>query len=362
MAKIEKTDSGNYTTRVYIGRDKNKKQLFEYITLPTAKECRNAVREIQNQLAEKTHLAKSNMKASAAFDEWFKKNEPRLSVTTIRVYKMYINRYKEFFQNKKLGSILADDIEDFLNILRSGGEIGELKIKKQSGTSLLKQYCILNEILEEYLKRKNPCYDVKAPKKSKSKRTILTLKQFSLIKTKIKGTKEEIPIYLAACCGMRLGEVFGLQWGNINFDEGTIQITQNMVKAGPHEYIIKSPKSISGVREVIAPIEVLKLLKKEKAKITLLEGIPKPDRFVVQGDRPDNLSKRYETLIKNLGLPHTRFHDLRHYRATRMLATGIPDIMISQQLGHADVAQTKQYQHVTQDIVNDVKDKIKTLQ
>ncbi len=44
-----------------------------------------------------------------------------------------------------------------------------------------------------------------------------------------------------------------------------------------------------------------------------------------------------------------------------MLKVGIPDILISQQLGHADVAQTKQYQHVTEDIVDSVKNTIKKL-
>jgi integrase len=363
VAKIVKTKAGTYTTRVFTGRNNDGKQLFEYVTMPTWHECRDTAREIEQQVRDKTYSSKGGMRATAAIDKWYELNEARLSPTTIRVYKTYLDRFKTYFGNLKLSKISDYQVREFINLLRVGGKLGGKTIKKQSETTLLKQYSVLNEILEEYLKTKNPCREVKAPEKDKTPRNILTVKQFSIVRNEIKGKKDEIPILLAALCGMRLGEIFGLTWGNIIFDTGIIRVTQSMVKTGPQRYIIKAPKSHSGIRDIISNDEVLQLLKSLKAKITSGSGIPQMDKLIFgDDDKPDRLSKRYETIIKNLGFAHTRFHDLRHYRATRMLAAGIPDIFASNQLGHYDVSMTKQYQHNTDDIVSAVKDKLKKLQ
>lgn len=361
MAKITRTSAGTYTTRVYLGRDANGKQLFEYITRSTYKECRNAARKAEQKIADGKYSTYENMKAETAFDKWIELNEDRLSPTTVRVYYIYIERFKAHFTGAKLGRITNIHVQEFLKLLKSGGKLGDKKIKKQSNTSLLKQYCVLNNIFEEFLKDKNPCREVKAPIKDESERTILTEKQFKKVRKHIKGTREEVPIILAASCGMRLGEIFGLRWKDVDFKNGIIGVRQNMVKAGAGEYIIKSPKSKKGVRDIIASREAIKVLKEYQKKIASENGIVGSGELIIQNDRPDNCSKRYETLIKNLGLPKTRFHDLRHYRATRMLAAGIPDILASQQLGHYDVSMTKQYQHPTEDIVAPVKNLIKNL-
>jgi integrase len=51
-------------------------------------------------------------------------------------------------------------------------------------------------------------------------------------------------------------------------------------------------------------------------------------------------------MLKNAGLPHTRFHDLRHFNATMMLKKGITDKEAAERLGHSDINMTKKYQHV----------------
>lgn len=249
----------------------------------------------------------------------------------------------------------TEHIQDFLNILRTGGKIGKEKIRKQTGTTILKQYCVLNEILEEHLKNRNPCRDVKAPAKNKPDVTILTQKQFKKVREYIRGTRDEIPVMLAASCGMRLSEIFGLQWENIDFENGLVKVRFALVKASKGEYVLKSPKSASGIRDIIASDEIMLLLKKHKKATSAIAGP------VICSELPDLCSKRYETIIKKLDLPKTRFHDLRHYRATRMLAEGIPDILTSQQLGHSDVSMTKRYQHNTADIIQIATEKIKKL-
>lgn len=361
MRKIEKTAAGTYKTSVFTGRNALGKQMFEHVTRPTWHECRNVALEIEKQVKDKTYSSKSGMKASAAFDEWWKLNEERLSPTTRRMYKVYIKRFKAAMGHYKLNRITDTIVETFLNTLRTGGNLGEEIIKKQSETTILKQYSVLNLILGKYLKTQNPCIEIEAPKKQKSPRTILTKKQFIILRQRVKGSFDEIPILLAAGCGMRLGEIFGLTWGNIDFDNGIIHITQSMVKIGPQQYVIKAPKSNSGIRDIIANDEVLALIKAYKEQISAQTKIPPFNQLLFgENDKPDRLSKRYETIIENLGFAHTRFHDLRHYRATRLLSIA-PDIFVQEQMGHADIATTKAYQHNTDDIVSSVKKKVQKL-
>jgi len=354
-SKIIKNKSSNtFSSRVFVGRDSNGKQLFKYLTKPSEKELRSAIREVEQQIEDGTYQASEGARIGPMIDKWFELNESRLSPTTARVYKFYLHRFKIFFGGMKLSSITSTHVKEFLKILRDGGKLGEKQLRKQSGTSQLKQYCVLNMILEEFLKGKNPCRDVKAPVKDRPEMIILTVNEFKKVKEHVKNTRDELTILLAAACGMRLGEVYGLRWQDIDFKNELIKIRNTMVKVDK-EYIQKKPKSKSGIRDIIAGDEILGLLKRYQKTKGVISGL------VIQDDYPDRCSKRYETVIKKLGLPKTRFHDLRHYRATRMLAAGIPDILTSQQLGHSDVSMTKRYQHNTADIISNSKSKIKKL-
>lgn len=357
MASIRKLPNGTFQATVYVGRDLKGKMIRKYITGDKEKEVRAAARNLETEIAEKKYTSLGTMRASSAFDKWIDLNEHRLSPTTLRPYKIYINLFKTYFGNMKLEQITSIHIQEFLNTLRKGGTIGNIKVKKQSETTILKEFCVLKEILNEYLKSKNPCKDVKPPTKNKKIPTLLTKKQFQKLKEYVRGTNEEIPILLAALCGLRLGEVFGLRWEDIDFENGIIKVRQNLVRTGPNSHIIKEPKSKSGIRDVIASEEILKVLEEYRKKKGIIGGL------IIKEDKPENFSRRYERILKKLGLPKSRFHDLRHYRATRMLEAGIPDILASQQLGHSSVSITKEiYQHVTDDIISKSKTKIKKLQ
>jgi len=208
-------------------------------------------------------------------------------------------------------------------------------------------------MLEEVLKYKNPCRDVKAPKKEKYVPQILNESEFNILKEVIKDTPDELPILLASSMGMRLGEIFGLKWTDINFKNGTLRISQTQVKAGPTNYVFKSPKSESGKRDLIVPDYIMVLLKNTSKETT---------EELVFNQKPDNFSRRFERILKANNLPKTRFHDLRHYHATMMLKHGIPDLYASKRLGHSSVSTTKEiYQHITNEMESQVETKLKEI-
>ncbi|HHX69843.1 MAG TPA: site-specific integrase, partial [Gallicola sp.] len=160
MASIRKTKAGTYQATIYVGRDANNKQLFQYVTRAGYHECRAAAREIEQEIEDNKFTNNANIKFSVYADKWFEVNKERLSPTTVRSYKTYMDKYKEYFKDAKLGKITNLHIQSFYNDLKKG-EFG----KKLSNNTILKIHCVLNEILEDALKYKNPARDVKAPKK-----------------------------------------------------------------------------------------------------------------------------------------------------------------------------------------------------
>jgi integrase len=197
------------------------------------------------------------------------------------------------------------------------------------------KYAILNKSLKS-----NPCIGVKIPKDTKKyEYYIYNEDEFNALLDVVTGTKEEIPILLAGLCGLRVSEIMGLTWNDIDFENNIINIRKAYVHVNG-EVIPKTTKTRTSYRSIIAPSYVIERLK-------LYKGVgfvyPKKDGTAENGG---NYTKRFARILKNAGLPHTRFHDLRHFNATMMLKKGISDKEAAERLGHADINMTKKYQHV----------------
>jgi integrase len=147
-------------------------------------------------------------------------------------------------------------------------------------------------------------------------------------------------ILLALATGVRRGELLALRWNNVNFEDKTITIKENMVelKGGIH---FETPKTEASFRN----ISVDDIIMDELARF-------KTDReFVFETSihtpvTPSNLSRGFRSLTKMIGLENIRFHDLRHAHATQLLANGVNIKQVSSRLGHQDIRITLQiYAH-----------------
>lgn len=356
MASIRKLPNGKYQATISFGRTKDNKQIREYITRDTWHECRDDANllELQHNSVSGTM---DNEYADSVIDKWWQLNESRFSPTTIRPYSLYIKRFKAYFGDYKMKKISRVAVEEFIVILRTGGKIKDIQINKQSNTSQRKQITVLKEIFQWAMKSKSPASEIKLPEKNKFIPNILSNDEFNELKEFVKSKRDELPILLAALCGLRLSEIFGLKWSDIDFKNNIIKIRRVMVKDKNGKWIIKNhPKSSSGMRDIICGEEIMNALENYQKSTSTISG------HILRNDTPDAMSQRYKHILKALKLPDSRFHDLRHYRATRMLEAGIPDILASQQLGHSEVSTTKKiYQHITKDMVSAAKNKIRNL-
>lgn len=152
-----------------------------------------------------------------------------------------------------------------------------------------------------------------------------------------------IGILLSGCCGLRIGELCALQWKNINWEEGTIQIRGTMQRIRTFQQedkktkiIISDPKSRSSNREIPVPAYLLDYLKRLKGN---REG------YILAGKKkeylePRTLQYRFKKILEQLGIPYFNFHMLRHIFATNCISRGFDMKTLSELLGHSNITTT----------------------
>lgn len=162
-----------------------------------------------------------------------------------------------------------------------------------------------------------------------------------------------IAYLLAITCGMRKGEILGLQWKDIDFERRTLSVNRSL------SHITKEfhkPKTSSGKRLLVLPDITLMALQEHLQKISeekerYGEGYNDYDLVcpTYNGNPCDfrSLTQLWKKLIKKSEIPDIRFHDLRHTRVTIMLKQSIHPKIVSERLGHKRVGITlKTYSHV----------------
>ncbi len=164
----------------------------------------------------------------------------------------------------------------------------------------------------------------------------------------------EAPAAIAISTGMRRGEILALRWGDLDpgLTVARVRRTLHPTQAGLR---FSKPKTRRSRRAVSLPGMLRPYLERQRSgQETRRRACPRwqdLDLVVDRGDggplNPDTLSSRWRKFLSRHGLPHVRFHDLRHAHATLMLLQGVHPKVVSERLGHASVGTTLDiYSHV----------------
>ena len=154
---------------------------------------------------------------------------------------------------------------------------------------------------------------------------------------------------LAATTGLRRGEVLGLTWRNVDLGASRIAVTQAIIPVnGAVTY--STPKTAKGRRSVALDAFTVNALRAHRVRqleerLVLGLGTPAEDALVftdLDGSplHPDRFSASFDRLVKAAGVPRIRLHDLRHTHATLALQAGVHPKVVSERLGHSNIAIT----------------------
>jgi len=161
----------------------------------------------------------------------------------------------------------------------------------------------------------------------------------------VKGDRLEALYILGLTTGMREGELFGLRWADVNLDAGAV-------------YVVRQLKTRSARRQVllasVAVDALTRHLANQREECRQLgpawdeQGLVFPNTVGRPLHSSNFLQRSFYPLLERAGLPHIRFHDLRHSAATLLLGLGIHPKIVSEMLGHSQIGITLDlYSHVT---------------
>lgn len=331
----------------------------------TEKEARKALIEFLYQQQNEEYVEPSKMSYKDYIHTvWLETKQHELSEQTIQVYRDYLKaRILPEIGTIRLSKLTIHHIQQFINYLNKDG----LKPKTVKKIHEIIRSSLQFAVKHEYI-TKNVATKVTLPIMRKP--TILVWGD-KAIKTFLNVAKHDplsVVFQLAIFSGMRQGEILGLQWKYVNFDEGTVEVCQTLSQRGGH--LIKSVKTDTSRRTIALPQHTMQLLKKNKHKQRLNKlyyGKMYQENDLVCCTKhgtplnPSNVRRTLKRLIKESGVPEITFHALRHTHATWLLHQGVNIKVIQERLGHSNVKITLDiYTHVQKSMQQEAVDKLES--
>ncbi|MHC5229050.1 tyrosine-type recombinase/integrase [Enterococcus sp. LJL99] len=277
--------------------------------------------------------------ASEWFDQWLNVHvATNVKLSTLKSYETKINNHiRPFFKKKLLISITKDDINEFIKYINSQD------YSKNMLNSLLN---ILKNSLNCATKigylTENPSSEVILSNEKRRKIHALSVTDQTRLEFYAFQETDTSAVIIALATGMRIGEICGLKWTDIDFKENIIHIRRSLQRIpGKHEFgrtkvIIDSPKTASSKRDIpLASCFRDYLLEKR-----YLANSP----YVVSSNgnyvEPRTITYRFKKLLIEAELEDINFHVLRHTFATRCVESGVDIASLSKILGHTSVKLT----------------------
>lgn len=219
---------------------------------------------------------------------------------------------------------------------------------------------ILHQSLEAAVRRRriahNVCRDVTLPRVERPEILTLSAEEAQRLLAVAKGHRLEALLTLALTTGMRRGELLALQWKDIDWKGGSLQVRRSVNRYAGQGFKISEPKTKQSRRKIALPVFVLEMLKEHRTRQLeerLQAGPTWEDHNLVFSNvygnflNPSHLGTDFHKLLKKAKLPMVRFHDLRHTAASLLLKMNVSPKMVQEILGHSDIEMTLGiYSHV----------------
>ena len=221
-----------------------------------------------------------------------------------------------------------------------------------SANTIIKHHSNIHKALSTALKHNiipfNPADRVDLPRKTHYQASTYNQDLMKRLLENVKGSLIEAPVTITSYLGLRRSEVLGLKWSAINIEYNTLIIQTTVVRT--KKIITKdTTKNKTSHRTLSLPESLctyLIALKEKQEEDKQLYGNCYNDNDWVCKDEdgtpitPTALSHRYNRLLQATGLPHIRFHDLRHSCASLLLNAGCELYEIKELLGHSQISTT----------------------
>lgn len=334
MATAKKLPSGSWRVNQYIGKDEDGKRIYKSFTADTKKEAEYMAAEFMIDYNLTISVPTKRITVKEAMENMIELKKPTISPSTYR-------NYLQIFNGGYFNMVADKQVQD-LNDKLVQKMINSWVEKDLSPKTIRNLHSMFLSTIKTVDKRLT--FDVRLPQKYQPDIYIPTEEEVRLLIQESKGTLLELPILLAAYMGLRRSEIVALEWKSVDMKKKRLQVNSATVIGADNKTYTKQPKSAAGKRTIDIPSIVFDAMKRHK-KDDAVHVVPLTGAAIFE---------RFRKMQKKLGMKEFRFHDLRHYNASIMLALGIPDKYAMQRIGHASNTILKNvYQHTMEQKQNE---------
>ena len=348
---IYKRKDGRWEGRYIVGRKPTGQTKYASVYGKTYREVKE---KLDRKKGERLRsLPGCTMNVRGIMEIWLSLRSADVKESSYQRYKMLIDKHiLPRLGGIRIGALTVQILSSFVSaLLKEGRTSGKGGLSARTVSDIL---CIFKSALR--LASRNyavdgSLFDVKAPTpRAKAIETFSEDECQLLTKRIMEAPDLSGAAYLLALnCGLRIGEVCGLKWEDIDFSKRELAVKRTVlrIKSGPRTaVVVQTPKTESSARVIPLTAEMLLLL-------SSLKNTRHDDAFIMSGSRttplePRALQYRFRVFLKRNGIKLKNYHTLRHTFATRSIEKGFDAKTLSELLGHKNVKTTLQlYVHPT---------------
>lgn len=361
---------------ILVGKDENGKNVRKQFYGKTQKEVKQKLDEFKSQISLGALPTDDKLTLEQWYYTWL--FDYRKKDLKPKSFEKYEGIYRNYIKDTSIGKIKLKDLrathlQQYYNKLL---DIDKKAISTIKGLNTRLKPCLTEAEKQGYI-QKNYCKMVTLPKENKVKEIkVLTPEQQQSFIAAINGHELEMLFLVALSTGLRLGEILGLKWCDIDFNSGNLTVNRTLQRVteisrdGNREskVIEQLPKTKNSIRTVPIPKNILSKLKdhkleQSKNRLKLGELYFNNDYvfcnnlgYPIDDKRP---ARNLKSILTKINIEPIKFHGLRHTYATRLFEANVPPKTVQVLMGHYDISITLDiYTHVMEDTKLEAVDKL----
>ena len=339
---------------VVVGLTSEGREDRRWVSGQTAEEVRQKLQEIQSAVQSNTLSSNSDHTVESFIKLWLEHKQRFVRAITLHSYRVVLQHHCIPFIGKiKLTKLVASDLDRLYAKLLDRG---------LSTRVVRYTHCLIGGFLKQALRwdilARNVAEAATPPGLKTAQAIIWSVQEALKFLEHAQSDRLNALWYTTLFSGMRRAEVLGLQWVNVNLEQGEILIRSTLVEI-EGKLIMGEPKTRAGRRTIAITPDTVQVLKAHKQRQHLeqknaMEGWEDTGLVFTTSIGtpiyPGNLARAYKALIRKAGVTNIRFHDLRHTAASLSIRRGDSAKLVADRLGHTNVSFTMNtYVHLFDD-------------
>jgi integrase len=338
---IFQRQDGRWVARIVLPNGK-RKDYYTKSRRDAAARLRSALKALDDGLTLET----GRQTVATYLEKWLTASvKPSVKVRTYENYESIVRvRVVPRIGTKQLTKLTALDLQALYTDLSDAG---------LSPRSVHHTHRVLHRAFGQAVKwnllARNPCDGATAPRPQRAEMKVLTPEQVRAFLSATAKHPAHALYTLAITTGMRVGELLGLQWGDVDLDAGHLTIQRALQQQNSAGLVFVTPKTTKSRRRILLSQRAIDALRTHRDRQTFQRKQLGPEWrdidlvFAGPFGRPIDPSwsrQMFYAALDGVGIPRVRFHDLRHTAATLALLQGVHPKVVSDMLGHGSVGLT----------------------